>query len=414
MLRTTDLHPAPQKLRRRKSYDADMRLYVRTLTHSDVYCKKDARFGTNTYRKLTFRRLKVALKDMNAHSVAILGATGAVGTELLQILDQRNFPISELRLLASERSAGKTLTYRNQRIAVVPATEEAFRGIDFAFFSAGAGRSREFAPVAVRHGATVVDNSSAFRMEPDTPLVIPEINAETLSASTRLASVPNCSAIMLLMAVAPLRALGKIDRLIVSTYQSASGGGAALMQDLVDQTREHVLGNPIQPKVSPHPYAFNLFSHNTAVNPNGYNEEESKVIEESRKILADPNLKINVTCVRVPVLRAHTESVTIEFDGEAPSVESVREVFANASGVRLVDDRERNHFPMPIEASGADEVLVGRIRKDVSNANAICLMCSGDQLRKGAALTAVQIAEKILALRAAGYVSSGTSSQSIA
>jgi aspartate-semialdehyde dehydrogenase len=267
-----------------------------------------------------------------------------------------------------------------------------------AFFSAGASRSRQLVPAALEAGALVVDNSSAFRMDSDVPLVVPEINADAITPSTRLIAVPNCSAIILLMAVSPLRKLGKIQRLIVSTYQSASGGGAAVMRELEDQTRAYLEGRSIESTLLPHQYAFNLFSHNTAIGEGGYNEEELKVIAESRKILGMPELKINVTCVRVPVLRAHSESVTVEFEGPAPDEEAVRELLAASPGVRVVDDREQNHFPMPIQAQAQDDVLVGRIRKDLSNPNALCMFIAGDQLLKGAALNAVQIAETALGL----------------
>jgi aspartate-semialdehyde dehydrogenase len=235
-------------------------------------------------------------------------------------------------------------------------------------------------------------------MDPSVPLVVPEVNWDAVQPADRLFAVPNCTAILLLMAVHPLRALGEIDRLVVSTYQSASGGGAQVMQELLDETREAL--NPgavgaIQ-KVLPHPYAFNLFSHNTKIGPDGSNEEEAKVVEESRKILGMPNLRINVTCVRVPVLRAHTETVTIEFAGPAPSEDLVREKLAKAPGVRVVDDRAANHFPMPAEASGQGDVLVGRIRKDPTSEHGIRLMLAGDQLLKGAALNAVQIAERVV------------------
>lgn len=328
-------------------------------------------------------------------SVAVLGATGAVGGEFLRLFEQRSFPISKLTLLASERSAGERRTFRGREHEIRAVRPDAFKGVDIAFFSAGASRSREWAPIAIDAGATVVDNSSAFRMEDDVPLVVPEINGDLIDDEHKLFAVPNCSAIILLMAVGPLRALGKIDRLIVSTYQSASGAGARAMSELQEQTRDVLSGREANPSVLPHVYAFNLFSHNTPVNEHGYNEEEWKVIGESRKILRDPTLKINVTCVRVPVLRAHSESVTVEFEGEAPSEEEVRNALANAPGVRVVDDRSNNHFPMPLEASGKDEVLVGRIRRDVSHPSAISMFVAGDQLLKGAALDAVQIAEQL-------------------
>lgn len=334
-------------------------------------------------------------------NVAVLGATGAVGREFLHLFEKRNFPVKNLKLLASERSAGTTVPYRGRDLVIEAVGPGSFNGIDVAFFSAGATRSREWASVATNAGAFVVDNSSAFRMDPNVPLVVPEINWDAVTSEDKLIANPNCSAIILLMSVAPLRELGKIDRLIVSTYQSASGGGAAMMQDLLDQTADALQGNEPKPKVTPHPYAFNLFSHNTPVNEAGANEEEHKVVEESRKILNDPDLKINVTCVRVPVLRAHSESVTIEFAGPCPSEDAVREVLASSPGVRVVDNRHANHFPMPVESSGIAEVLVGRIRKDPSHPNAICMFVSGDQLLKGAALNAVQVAEHAIE---AGFV----------
>mgnify|MGYP000850452871 FL=1 len=329
-------------------------------------------------------------------TVAVLGATGAVGQEFLRLFERRQFPVDELRLLASPRSAGHKMRFRDRDAIVEAVSPESFAGVDLAFFSAGASRSREYAPAAIAAGAIVIDNSSAFRMEPGVPLVIPEINLDAIGPADRLIANPNCTAIILLMAIAPLRTLGTIERVIVSTYQSASGGGAAVMQELEDQTRAVLDGREPEPRHLPHPYAFNLFSHNTPINADGLNEEEAKVIEESRKILGETNLRINVTCVRVPVLRAHTESITVEFSGVAPSEDEVRDVFGRAPGVILVDDRAANHFPMPREASGRAEVLVGRIRRDPSHPNAICLMASGDQLLKGAALNAVQIAERLM------------------
>lgn len=329
-------------------------------------------------------------------SVAVVGATGAVGGEFLRLFSERRFPVGELRLLASARSVGKKMTFAGKDYEVQEATPEAFAGVDVAFFSAGASRSRQMVPAAVSSGALVVDNSSAFRMDESVPLVVPEINMDSVKPGDRVIAVPNCSAIILLMAVAPLRKLGKIERLVVSTYQSASGGGAAVMRELEEQTADVVAGRPAVPKVLSQPYAFNLFSHNTPINEQGYNEEEWKVIEESRKILGMPELRINVTCVRVPVLRAHSESVTVEFGGKAPSVEAVREALRSSPGVRVVDDRAGNKFPTPLEASGQGDVLVGRIRTDLSHPSAISMFIAGDQLLKGAALNAVQIAEEML------------------
>lgn len=333
---------------------------------------------------------------MSNLNVAVVGATGAVGGEFLRLFAERDFPVGDLKLLASERSVGKSATFKGKDYKIELASEEAFKGVDVAFFSAGAGRSKQFAPAALAAGAVVVDNSSAFRMDPNVPLVVPEINGELITPSQKLYSVPNCSAIIMLMAVAPLRRLGEIERLIVSTYQSASGAGAQAMAELESQTQDVLQGGEPNPQVLPHVYAFNLFSHNTPINEHGYNEEEWKVIQESRKILGMPDLKINVTCIRVPVLRAHSESITIEFKDRAPSEDDIRGVLSESAGVRLVDDRENNLFPMPRDASGQDDVLVGRIRKDFSNPNAMCLFVAGDQLLKGAALNAVQIAEQWL------------------
>ncbi len=330
-------------------------------------------------------------------SVAIVGATGAVGREFLKIFESRNFPVGSLKLLASERSAGKQLWFKDAPVCIEVAQADSFSGVDVAFFSAGATRSKALVPAALRAGAIAIDNSSAFRMDEGVPLIIPEINWNAAKADDRLFPVGNCTAIILCMAIAPLRALGKMDRIVVSSYQSASGGGAAMMQELEDQTRAVLSGQPAEPKVLKQPYAFNLFSHNTAINEHGYNEEEWKVIQETRKYLSMPDLRVGVTCVRVPVMRAHSVSVTVEFAGQAPTEDQVREVLSKSPGVKLVDDRANNHFPTPLEASGKEDVLVGRIRKDVSHPSAISLFACGDQLLKGAALNAVQIAERLIA-----------------
>lgn len=333
----------------------------------------------------------------NRLNVGVVGATGAVGEELLRIFEERNFPVRDLRLFASAASAGKTMEALGSTHVVREPSAKEFEGLDLVFFSAGARTAKEWAPVAVQAGARVIDNSSAFRMNATVPLVIPEINADALAEETTIASVPNCSAIILLVAVAPLRALGKIERIIVSTYQAASGAGAKAMRELVDQTREVLDGAEATARVFPHPIAFNLFSHNTAINENGLNEEEQKVVEESRKILGDPSLRVTPTCIRVPVLRAHSESVYIEFDNEVSEADA-RAALERANGVTVVDDRAANRFPMPRDASGKDDVLVGRIRRDLHNPCAINLFVSGDQLRKGAALNSVQIAEAMLGI----------------
>ncbi len=332
----------------------------------------------------------------SGYHVAIAGATGAVGTEFLRVLEAHDFPIASLRLLASERSEGKKLRFCGEEITVQRLTEDSFEGVQIAFFSAGASRSRQFAPAAVKAGAVVIDNSSAFRMDPQVPLVVPEINLEDAREHRGIIANPNCSTIIMLMAVAPLHRLSRVRRIVVSTYQSASGAGAQAMQELIDQTAAVLEGKEVTPRVLPHQIAFNLFSHNSAINEWGYNEEEWKMIHESRKILHEPEMAITATCVRVPVLRAHSESINVEFAERRPSVEEARQALQAFPGVRVVDDRERNHFPMPIEASEREEVLVGRIRVDVSNPMALDLFVSGDQLLKGAALNAVQIAEGMI------------------
>jgi aspartate-semialdehyde dehydrogenase len=330
--------------------------------------------------------------------VAIVGATGAVGRELLRVLEQRRFPLADLRLYASPRSAGATLPFAGRALPVAALTAHSFAGVDLALFSAGGGTSREYAPAAVRAGAVVVDNSSAFRMDPAVPLVVPEINAAALAGHAGIIANPNCAAIIALMALWPIHKRNRIRRVILSTYQAASGGGAAAMQELLDATRAFLDGNELRPRVLPHPYAFNLFSHDTKIDPATlYNDEETKVVNETRKILDDAELRLGVTCIRVPVLRAHAVAAT--FECERPiAPEEARALLSDAPGVRLVDDPARNHFPMPREAEGTDEVLVGRIRRDISDPSgrSLALFCAGDQLRKGAALNAVQIAELLL------------------
>lgn len=333
---------------------------------------------------------------MSERSVAIVGATGAVGQEFLRLFEERNFPVGDLKLLASERSVGKKMTFRGKEYAVALAEPAAFNGVDVAFFSAGASRSRELIPHALEAGALVLDNSSAYRMNPAVPLVVPEVNPEQVGEA-KLLAVANCTAIILCVAVKPIADLAPIDRLIVSTYQSASGGGAQMMDLLEKETLAVLTGDDMPSSPLQYRYAFNLFSHNTAIADDGYNDEERKVVAESRKILGMPELKINVTCVRVPVLRAHTETVTVEFKGRAPSIEEVRGALEKAPGVRVIDDRENNRFPTPHDASGQGDILVGRLRQDVSNPNAISMLIAGDQLLKGAALNAVQLAELALA-----------------
>lgn len=327
--------------------------------------------------------------------MAILGATGAVGVEVLKTLERRNFPIGRLTLLASERSVDKKMMFQGIEYVVQQVTPSSFKGVDIAIFSAGATRSREFAPHAVKAGAVVIDNSSAFRMDPSIPLVVPEVNRTDLKRHQGIISNPNCSAAIMVVPLWPLHQKARIRRIVVSTYQAASGAGAKAMAELESQARDVLAGRPVKKEVLPHQIAFNVFSHNTKVAENGYNEEENKIIEETRKIFHEPDLRICPTCIRVPVFRAHSESILIETEREL-SVEEARDILSKAPGVKVVDDTKANYFPMPLEASGQDDILVGRIRKDISSPNGLALFISGDQLLKGAALNAVQIAEFLL------------------
>jgi aspartate-semialdehyde dehydrogenase len=335
------------------------------------------------------------MKVKNDPVVAIAGVTGAVGAEFIATMDKRRFPVGKLKALASARSAGKKLGFRGQQITVEALGENSFDGVDLALFSAGSGIASKYAPLAVKAGAVVVDNSSAFRMDPNVPLVIPEINARRIAEHKGIIAVPNCSAITALVPLWPIHRQNRIKRVILSTYQAASGAGAAAMEELVESTRASLEGRAYQPKVLPHPYAFNVFNHDTRIDPEtGYNEEETKVIRETRKIFEDERIAMGVTCVRVPVLRAHCQAIT--FECERPiSEQEVRKILSDAAGVKIVDDRVKNHFPMPVDASGQDDVLVGRIRKDLSDASghSIAMFVAADQLLKGAALNAIQIAE---------------------
>ena len=332
-------------------------------------------------------------------NVAIVGATGAVGVELIRCLETRAFPLSRLKLLASPRSAGRKMPFRDEILTVDALDGASFDGVDLALFSAGAETSRAFAPRAVAAGAVVVDNSSAFRMDPACPLVVPEVNPGALAGHRGIIANPNCVAIIAAVAMAPLAHAFGLTRVQMATYQSASGAGAAAMDELRASTEAYLADRPFAPRVLPHPYGFNLFSHNAEVDAeSGYNGEELKVIAECRRLLAAPDLPIGVTCVRVPVLRAHSIALSLEF-ARPIEPDLARQVLAAAPGLRIVDDRAGNHFPMPSEAQGQDDVLVGRIRRDLSDPSGrtLALFVAGDQLLKGAALNAVQIAEHLFA-----------------
>ena len=328
--------------------------------------------------------------------VAILGATGAVGTELLELLQSRNFPLADLKLLASPRSAGRTISFQGEELPVEAVSEKSFEGVDLVLASAGGSTSKAWAAKAVESGAVVIDNSSAFRMNPQVPLVIPEVNPEAAATHQGIIANPNCTTILMAMAVWPLHQLQPVQRIVAATYQSASGAGMRAMEELKSQAQAILHGETPTTESFPYPLAFNLFPHNTPLNEQGYCEEEMKMVNETRKIFNAPQLRVSATCVRVPVLRAHSEAINLEF-AQPMSVEKAREVLANAPGVRLVEDWQANYFPMPIDASGRDEVLVGRIRQDLSHPCGLELWLCGDQIRKGAALNAVQIAELLVA-----------------
>ncbi len=329
---------------------------------------------------------------MGQYHVAVVGATGAVGHEFLKVLDQRDFPLKSLKLLASKRSVGKTLKFKGETLKVEELTEDSFKGMDIALFSAGGSRSRDFAPHAVKNNCIVVDNSSAFRMVSDVPLVVPEVNPQDIKAHKGIIANPNCSTIILLMGIYPIHRLSPIQRIIVSTYQAVSGAGILGIDELINQSKNVLANKDTINDVFPHQIAFNLFSHDTPINDLGYNTEEMKMVNEVRKILHKPDMKITASCVRVPIVRAHSESVNLELEKKL-SLDEVRQAIEDFDGAKVVDDREKNYFPMPMDADGQDDVLVGRIRYDLSSENGLALFIAGDQILKGAALNAVQIAE---------------------
>jgi aspartate-semialdehyde dehydrogenase len=330
-------------------------------------------------------------------NLAIAGVTGAVGQEFLEILQERDFPFDSLKMLASSRSAGKKIEFKGKEYTVEELTKKSFDRVDIALFSAGASRSKEFGPAAVEAGAVVVDNSSAFRMDADVPLVIPEINPQAIKENKGIIANPNCSTIIGIVPVWPLHKANPVKRMIVSTYQAASGAGHSAMVELEEQSREILDGKEPTCKAFPYQIAFNIFSHNAALGPNGYNQEEMKMVHETRKIFDCAEIAITCTCIRIPVFRAHCESINLEFT-EAITPDQVRDLLSTAPGISLLDNRENNRFPMPIDASGKDDIYVGRIRQDESipENRGINIWVAGDQLRKGAALNAVQIAEKLL------------------
>ncbi|MEY2543955.1 MAG: aspartate-semialdehyde dehydrogenase [Verrucomicrobiota bacterium] len=336
------------------------------------------------------------------YHIAVVGATGAVGAELLRVLERRNFPVSKLRALASRRSAGKKVEFRNEPVAVEELAENSFDKIDIAFFSAGGEISRKFVPIASKAGAVVIDNSSVFRMDPEVPLVIPEINGQDVKQHRGVIANPNCTTAVALMAIYPLHRAFGVRRVFASSYQAVSGSGARAIAELKDQVEAAAQDRPASAKatagrqsaaqVYPHPIAFNVLPHVDVFLESGYTKEEMKMQNEGRKIMHLPEFRASVTCVRVPVYRAHSVAVSAEFEKKV-SVEQAREVLAKAPGLELVDEPPKNRYPMPLNVAGKDNCEVGRVRLDCALENGLAFWVSGDQLLKGAALNAVQIAE---------------------
>jgi aspartate-semialdehyde dehydrogenase len=327
--------------------------------------------------------------------LALVGATGAVGTTMLRVLEERGFPVTELRPLASERSDGRELDYLGKPCTVRRLTEDSFEGVDIALFSAGAARARAYAPAAVEAGAVVIDNSSAYRMEPDVPLVVPEVNEEALAGHAGIVANPNCVAVPLVVALKPIADAVGLERVVVSSYQSVSGTGQAAVEELRAQSAGYLAGNEPEPAVYPHPIAFNALPQIGAFEDGGYTGEEVKVMNETRKMLALPDLPVSATCVRVPVFWSHSESVHVETT-DPIGAEDVRSLMMAAPGIALLDEPAYNRYPLPRDAAGHDEVFVGRIRNDASHPRGLAMWIVSDNLRKGAATNAVQIAESLV------------------
>ncbi|HBD64902.1 MAG TPA: aspartate-semialdehyde dehydrogenase [Clostridiales bacterium] len=332
---------------------------------------------------------------MKKYNLAILGATGAVGQEMLKVLGERNFPYNELRLLASKRSEGEEVEFQGKKYIIEEATENSFENVDIVLCAAENNISEVLSPAAVRAGAVVIDNSSAFRMNEDVPLVVPEVNAEDVKKHKGIIANPNCSTIIALTALNELNRYAKIKRMVVSTYQAVSGAGVNGIKELDQQIKDINEGKSAEIKTFQHQIAFNLIPQIGDFDEMGYSQEEMKLQNEGRKIFHNPDLKVNCTCVRVPVYRSHSESITIETEKEI-TPEKARELLSKAKGVKLTDDLENRIYPMPLDTSDQDLIYVGRIRKDISGENALALWCCGDQVRKGAATNAVQIAEELI------------------
>ncbi|NOZ25678.1 MAG: aspartate-semialdehyde dehydrogenase [Nitrospirae bacterium] len=335
------------------------------------------------------------LNRKERYRVAVVGATGAVGEEMISILDERKFPVEELLPFASERSEGKRIEFRGRSIVVNTLKEDSFEGVDIALFSAGGERSKRWAPVAARAGCVVIDNSSAWRMDPDVPLVVPEVNPGDIGLHKGIIANPNCSTIQMVVALKPIHDAARIKRVVVTTFQSVSGTGKKAMDELLKQTTDMLSFKSVECKVYPHQIAFNVLPHIDTFLDNGYTKEEMKMVNETRKILGDDSIRVTATTVRVPVFRCHSESVNVETEKKL-SANEVRALLAGFPGIVIFDAPEKNVYPLPVELAGKDEVYIGRIREDESVENGINMWIVADNLRKGAALNAVQIAEKLI------------------
>ena len=342
----------------------------------------------------------MSLQRKKAYNVAVVGATGAVGTEMMLTLEQRDFPVAELRPLASSRSAGRTVPFKGKQVPVAELSKDAFDGIDIALFSAGGARSKEFAPAAVKAGAVVVDNTSHFRMQPDVPLVVPEVNPEDIEQHNGIIANPNCSTIQMVVALKPIHDAARVVRVVVATYQSTSGAGAKATDEMVEQSRALLEGREHAPAVFPHQIAFNCIPHipqSGGFGPNGYTSEEMKMVNETRKMFHDETIRISATCVRVPVERSHSEAVNVQTERKL-TADAARELLSKAPGVVVVDDPGANLYPLATMAADKDPVYVGRIREDISQESGLDMWVVSDNLRKGAALNAIQIAERLAGL----------------
>jgi len=335
------------------------------------------------------------LKKKNKYVVAVVGATGAVGNEMVAVLEERKFPVEKLRLFASERSEGKTISFHDKSVSVEILTEKVFKGIDIALFSAGGERSLFYAPIAAKAGCVVVDNSSAWRMDPKVPLVVPEVNTHDLKLHKGIIANPNCSTIQMVVVLKPIHDAAKIKRVVVTTFQSVSGTGKKAMDELLNQTSDLLNFKDIKPLVYPHQIAFNCLPHIDKFMDDGYTKEEIKMVNETRKIMGDDSIRVTATTVRVPVFRGHSEAINIETEKKL-TANAVRALLSKAPGVLVFDAPEKNVYPLPTLTAGKDEVYVGRIREDNTIENGINIWIAADNLRKGAALNAVQIAEKLI------------------